>query len=485
MNLRDERFGEGLLHRACFTGQLEVVDFLISENFDVNEKGNNLGSIPLHSAAAGGHIEITRLLIQHGAEVNAQTTNGITPLYSAALRDHLDLVKVLIENGADPDIGFNGDRKQVSPSRSLEMYLLLNSKNKPLLEIQIVSDVHTEFVRDLTDIHEMMNMKPVAPYLALLGDVGIYTSVTYEPFLAHCSKNFEHVFVLAGNHEYYGTEVHGAKQKYVEICSRFPNVEWMDRKAVVVNGVKIIGCTLWSYVQEKNRLAVKQGLNDYNRICVCVETEEALENAEQYMNDDENGDPGKKEMEDGVHVQGSDERGKGKERESQKGNNGKVEPMSDEDEKSRGHVKQFKNRILTVEDTVKWHERDRKFIEKEITKSQAINQPVVVLTHHAPTFQNSSAPQFEGSPTNEAFATNLHSLMGGVVKYWAFGHTHWSSCQLISDTFVLSNQFGYLFNFSSNTRYKNEVFHEISDLKLFRNFFFLRCSPHLGGHQSV
>eukprot|EP01126_Amoeba_proteus_P023943 TRINITY_DN2405_c0_g4_i3.p1 TRINITY_DN2405_c0_g4~~TRINITY_DN2405_c0_g4_i3.p1 ORF type:complete len:387 (+),score=72.24 TRINITY_DN2405_c0_g4_i3:290-1450(+) len=385
------------------------------------------------------------------------------------------------------------------------MYLLLNSKNKPLLEIQIVSDVHTEFVRDLTDIHEMMNMKPVAPYLALLGDVGIYTSVTYEPFLAHCSKNFEHVFVLAGNHEYYGTEVHGAKQKYVEICSRFPNVEWMDRKAVVVNGVKIIGCTLWSYVQEKNRLAVKQGLNDYNRICVCVETEEALENAEQYMNDDENGDPGKKEMEDGVHVQGSDERGKGKERESQKGNNGKVEPMSDEDEKSRGHVKQFKNRILTVEDTVKWHERDRKFIEKEITKSQAINQrmktneflvfssfirryfpppfffpefgcfstpnfwffkffsAVVVLTHHAPTFQNSSAPQFEGSPTNEAFATNLHSLMGGVVKYWAFGHTHWSSCQLISDTFVLSNQFGYLFNFSSNTRYKNEVVIKVFD----------------------
>jgi ankyrin repeat protein len=60
LNLRDARFDESLLHRACYFGQLHIVEFLIAEGFSVNDDEGELGSTPLHSAAAGNHIEIVK-----------------------------------------------------------------------------------------------------------------------------------------------------------------------------------------------------------------------------------------------------------------------------------------------------------------------------------------------------------------------------------------------------------------------------------------
>jgi hypothetical protein len=63
LDIRDARFKESLLHRACYAGQLEIVEFLIAEGFSVNDDEGELGATPLHSAAAGNHQDIAKYVI--------------------------------------------------------------------------------------------------------------------------------------------------------------------------------------------------------------------------------------------------------------------------------------------------------------------------------------------------------------------------------------------------------------------------------------
>jgi Icc-related predicted phosphoesterase len=102
-------------------------------------------------------------------------------------------------------------------------------------------------------------------------------------------------------------------------------------------------------------------------------------------------------------------------------------------------------RKLSVADTNKWHKEDVAYLTEEIQKAQENNENVVILTHHAPLTENTSAPHFKGSQGNYAFATDLSSMMKHHVVLWLFGHTHYSSEQIEpnSGTMVASNQMGY------------------------------------------
>ena len=67
------------------------------------------------------------------------------------------------------------------------------------VRIQYASDIHLEirpskFRRILT---------PVGDILILAGDIGHPFRRTYAQFLDWCSRNFKHVILVPGNHEYY------------------------------------------------------------------------------------------------------------------------------------------------------------------------------------------------------------------------------------------------------------------------------------------
>jgi len=393
--LTDQTWGESLLHRACFSGSHNIVQFLLSKNFNVHQQGTSCNSTPLHSAAAGGHTEVARLLLEAGASPNAVTTNNLTPIYSAASRGHAEVVKLLVANGGDPSV-LPRDVPADSLCPSYPIYRALNSNRPIKFSLQIVSDVHTEFFQDEGPWLEYMGSPPISKYIALLGDIGIYTKNTYFDFLAYQSKRYEKVFVLAGNHEYYlkssRVAMGFAKQKMKAMCESLGNVYFMDKGKEMVDGVKIVGTTLWSNVQNKNKPIVARSLNDYYQILV----EE--EDADVYTGNE-------------------------------------------------------KARSLTVDDTNRFHAEEVQFIAEEIKDSTENNIPTIVLTHHAPAMYGTSAPEYDGQPTNEAFSTNLEHLMGGPVQYWAFGHTHYSSWQQIQGTHVISNQFGYIHDIRKNKRW--------------------------------
>jgi len=119
-----------------------------------------------------------------------------------------------------------------------------------------------------------------ARYLALLGDVFDGAKVldgTYREFLMHQSVGFEAVFVLAGNHEFYRTEYNAGRAALASLCKEVtealggaPIVHFMDCARVDLPGteVRILGCTLWSNVDDASSEVVARTLSDYNAIRV-------------------------------------------------------------------------------------------------------------------------------------------------------------------------------------------------------------------------
>ena len=96
---------ESRLHYEAEKGNLEEVERLVEEGWDVN-LFDDLGRTPLHYATRGGHLEVMAYLIKAGADVNANDESkiGETPLGEVAGECSLEVVKVLIEAGADPMI---------------------------------------------------------------------------------------------------------------------------------------------------------------------------------------------------------------------------------------------------------------------------------------------------------------------------------------------------------------------------------------------
>jgi predicted phosphodiesterase len=117
-----------------------------------------------------------------------------------------------------------------------------------LFRIQYVSDLHleTNHIKNFESV-----IKPVAPYLALVGDIGHINHFLYEPFLNYVSNNFEKVFYVPGNHEFYSNSFQPMEEIEFEmkrLTYSFPNVHYMNRKNYKIDelNVGIIGTPLWT-----------------------------------------------------------------------------------------------------------------------------------------------------------------------------------------------------------------------------------------------
>lgn len=86
------------IHRAAYTGQIDVVKDLLDKGADVNEWH---GGTPLMSASASGQIDVAKLLIARGANVNTMDTRGASALGYAASSGNTDMMKFLIDHGAN------------------------------------------------------------------------------------------------------------------------------------------------------------------------------------------------------------------------------------------------------------------------------------------------------------------------------------------------------------------------------------------------
>jgi len=133
------------------------------------------------------------------------------------------------------------------------------------LLIQICSDLHLE-IRG-AHIPWTTFLKPVAPVLALAGDIGNPLKPEYTNFLTWCSKHWNAVFVIAGNHEFYGGSAAERLSACEDVAGQLPNVHFLQQRHVDWNGVRFLGATLWTDLSDPVAASVAQRyMNDYRHI---------------------------------------------------------------------------------------------------------------------------------------------------------------------------------------------------------------------------
>jgi ankyrin repeat protein len=93
-NAMREDNNKTILMYACWVGNIEAVNHLISKGADVNAQDIG-GATPLHLAAWKGHNAIALRLLEHGASANAMSKEGMTPLDIAMMRENRELAEAI------------------------------------------------------------------------------------------------------------------------------------------------------------------------------------------------------------------------------------------------------------------------------------------------------------------------------------------------------------------------------------------------------
>jgi len=98
-------------------------------------------------------------------------------------------------------------------------------------------------------------------------------------------------------------------------------------------------------------------------------------------------------------------------------------------------------RKLTPKDVLKEHKETVNWFKKCVL---TLNGPVVMVTHHAPTFK-SIGPEYVDDSLNGCYASDLSDfiLNNDNIKYWCHGHIHTSSDYMVGQCRVLTNPRGY------------------------------------------
>lgn len=99
---------------------------------------------------------------------------------------------------------------------------------------------------------------------------------------------------------------------------------------------------------------------------------------------------------------------------------------------------------LTPEHTVSVHKDTLTFFRR--TLKDLVDKPVVVITHHAPTFQSIHERYKDGWAMNCNYASDLSELILDCenIRTWIHGHTHDPVDYMVGNTHVISNPRGYL-----------------------------------------
>lgn len=252
--------------------------------------------------------------------------------------------------------------------------------------MQIVSDLHLEFYKNVNDV----KIKVTAPYLALLGDICVAGTSSdiknLEKFFEIYSPKYKLIFWLPGNHEYYTTKSNPLTIDEINIrmkalAKKYGNIIFLNNKHydLELDGkmFRIVGTTLWAFIPEEKEAYALEYLNDYHHI----------------------------------YTTGT------------------------------GH-----NGLLTFEKPCKikpydvnvMHIKASKYIYRHIRESEL---PLIILTHHKPFISDSKYVDSTGYETDQI--SGLTNVERKKIAIWCYGHTHKHFDATFDGIRFLSNPKGY------------------------------------------
>lgn len=243
--------------------------------------------------------------------------------------------------------------------------ILYSVRMNSLCRIQYASDLHLEFYEKQAFPHLL---RPSARLLALAGDIGRPDHRLYPAFFEWAHDKWDHIFVVAGNHEFYNKKPY---QKWDEvpphtmeerldmcrtICSKWSNVHFMEKDEVYLEdyNTAFLGTTLWTKIEEGEMPLALRSMNDYNLIA-----------------------------------------------------------------RSGGDT----HRRFWPSDSTRLHKESVQWLDARLHEWEERQKHVVVLTHHMPSYSLISE-QYKNHQANFCFTTNLDAMIRSPIRAWICGHSH-------------------------------------------------------------
>ena len=270
------------------------------------------------------------------------------------------------------------------------------------MRIQYVSDLHLEFYEKLAAIPRI---DVVGDVLVLAGDVGYPTKPLFWKFMEEQSRRFKNIIYVPGNHEYYHTNAAIEKHRLLTIDEMdelirselrrrcLTNIYMLQNDVCIIDGVRFIGSTLWSYIDENMKYEIVSMMNDYARIFI-----------------------GHNFLE-----RGSD--------------NGAASAALDRDDAVGLHR-------LTVGEVNRRSAVDSAYIAEQLQQPAGGSSKTVVVTHHLPSMEMIDA-KYAGSAINSAFASNILHTLSVKPDVWICGHSHTAAMKEIEGVVCVMNPVGY------------------------------------------
>lgn len=120
------------------------------------------------------------------------------------------------------------------------------------LRIHYISDIHLECMKKnhYENFRNRWRPPPAdADVLVLAGDIGNPREPLYREFLRSCSQSCKKVFLIAGNHEFYGGFIDETIEALKTLVASFPNISFLHNRYEDYEGLRWIGTTLWSALE--------------------------------------------------------------------------------------------------------------------------------------------------------------------------------------------------------------------------------------------
>jgi predicted phosphodiesterase len=200
------------------------------------------------------------------------------------------------------------------------------------------------------------------------------------------------VVAVSGNHEYYDRvlQTEAAAMQSAAQHMQAPAVHWLDCARVVIDGVRFLGCTLWT--DFALHIDTPEG--------PVSEPERGMAAAHRVMAD--------------------------------------YRTIGWLDEEP-GSATQLPRRLVP-HDTLRMHREQRAWLERSL--AEPFDGETVVVTHHGPQ-RGSLAPRFAGDWVSTGYLSELPSHFFEVPSLWVHGHTHTSRDYRVGPCRVLCNPRGY------------------------------------------
>jgi hypothetical protein len=148
--------GTAIIHMACSSGNIELVDFLLArQDMNINQM-DNYGQTPLGDACVDGNLDVISRLLEKKADISLGAYNVYNPLMSTAHAGKMEIVDLLLQHITDPEF-----LKKTTDLKKAKAYCKENNLKMPEEHLKLMGKSAEQLAleKGYTEIADKINAK--------------------------------------------------------------------------------------------------------------------------------------------------------------------------------------------------------------------------------------------------------------------------------------------------------------------------------------